>query len=177
MNKVLVIGNGGSGKSTFSKRLSARLGLPLVHLDGHYWRPGWSATPKEEWLLTVERLVGAERWVMDGNYGGTMRRRMEAADTIIYLDVSRVTCILGVLKRRIFGKRADEIPGCRERLDLEFLKWIWNYPRKNRPTILRLLEEFRSSKRVIVLRSRNSVHLFSSQLESDTRGRNSSGPE
>ena len=165
---MLVIGNGGAGKSTFSKRLSSVLQLPLVHLDRYYWHPGWSPTPKEEWLRTVERLLAAEQWVMDGNYGGTMRKRMAVADAIIYLDVGRIICILGVLRRRILGKRADEIPGCKERLDLEFLNWIWNYPKKNRPIIIQLLDEFRPLKSVYVLKSRSAMELFIKQMEDRT---------
>ena len=141
------------------------MGLPLVHLDGYYWRPGWNPTPKEQWVQTVEHLLEGEHWVIDGNYGGTMRKRMVAADAIIYLDASRMLCILGVLKRRIFGNRADEIPGCKERVDLEFLQWIWNYPKKNRPTIMRLLEEFRATKEVHVLKGRNAVELFIKDIE------------
>src|SRR4051812_22129729 len=72
MRRVLVIGSGGAGKSTFARSLAERLGLPLIHLDALYWRPGWVETPKEEWAREVRRLLSADRWVMDGNYGGTL---------------------------------------------------------------------------------------------------------
>ena len=55
MKKILVIGSGGSGKSTFSRRLGEKLGLPVVHLDQLYWRPGWVETPKVEWVEIVRR--------------------------------------------------------------------------------------------------------------------------
>ena len=72
MKRVLVIGSGGAGKSTFATRLGARLGLPVIHLDRVYWQPGWVETPKDEWLRKVEEMCAADAWVMDGNYSGTL---------------------------------------------------------------------------------------------------------
>src|SRR5688572_22342824 len=110
MERVLVIGSGGAGKSTFAKRLAERLGLPLVHLDAIYWRDGWIETPKEEWRGIVARLIGEPRWVMDGNYGGTMDMRLAAADTVIFLDMPRVVCLWRVVKR-YFQFRGHAHPG------------------------------------------------------------------
>jgi adenylate kinase family enzyme len=70
MRRVLVIGSGGAGKSTFSVALGKRLELPVIHLDAHFWRPGWVETPKPEWRERVAQLAARDAWVMDGNYGG-----------------------------------------------------------------------------------------------------------
>src|SRR5256886_17527246 len=70
MKRTLVIGSGGTGKTTVARRLAQRTGLPLIHLDLLYWRPGWQPTPGEEWHETVRRLVAGESWIIDGNYGG-----------------------------------------------------------------------------------------------------------
>jgi adenylate kinase family enzyme len=76
MRRVLVIGSGGAGKSTFATRLAQLTGLPLFHLDALYWKPGWVETPKEVWSRTMGQLIAGARWVMDGNYGGTLEQRL-----------------------------------------------------------------------------------------------------
>jgi adenylate kinase family enzyme len=154
--RIMIIGCGGAGKSTLARRLGERLGLPVVHLDAHYWHAGWVETPKEAWRETVARLVAGERWIMDGNFGGTIELRMAAADTIIFLDFPRTLCLWRVVWRWLTHRgrtRPDMTPGCPERLDGPFLLWIWrDFPRRNRPNILRLLEEYGARKQVMVLR-------------------------
>src|SRR2546430_13840192 len=85
MKRVLVIGSGGTGKTTVARRLAQRTGLPLIHLDLLYWRPGWQPTPGEEWHETVRRLVVGERWIMDGNYGGALALPVVASETVVFL--------------------------------------------------------------------------------------------
>lgn len=163
MRKVLVIGPGGAGKSTFARVLAERTGLPLVHLDALHWRPGWTPPSNEEWLETVDRLVREPRWVMDGNYGGTLDRRMSACDTVIFLDLPRRLCLWRVLRRRIEHRgtvRDDMGPGCPERLTLDFLAWIWNYRRRKRPGVLRRLSELGPGQRSVVLTSPREVERF-----------------
>jgi adenylate kinase family enzyme len=109
MKRVVVIGSGGAGKSTFSRRLHAATGLPLIHLDRLFWRPGWTEMPNEEWRATNEMLVKAEAWIIDGNYGGTMDVRLAAADTIIFLDLPRLVCLYRVLKRLAAYRRGAPI--------------------------------------------------------------------
>ncbi len=81
MKKIIVIGSGGAGKSTFSRRLGEVTGIPVIHLDQLYWRPNWEKTPAPEWEAAVAELVRGETWIMDGNFGGTREIRMRAADT------------------------------------------------------------------------------------------------
>jgi adenylate kinase family enzyme len=160
VRKVLVIGNGGSGKSTFSVRLGAAVGVPVVHLDKHFWKANWVETPKDEWKKTVQNLSATDAWVMDGNYSGTLRERMMASDTIVYFNRSKILCLLGVFRRRISGKRVDSINGCPERIDFQFVKWIWNYPKANHPTIMKLLDEFSTTKEIITIKNRRSARRF-----------------
>jgi adenylate kinase family enzyme len=166
MERVLVIGSGGAGKSTFAKRLAERLGLPLVHLDAIYWRDGWIETPKEEWRGIVARLIGEPRWVMDGNYGGTMDVRLAAADTVIFLDMPRVVCLWRVVKR-YFQFRGHAHPGTPAgnpaRLSWEFVWWIWTYPTRRRPAILERLRKL-PDKRVVVLSSQAEADRFMRDL-------------
>jgi adenylate kinase family enzyme len=133
MRKVLVIGSGGAGKSTFARRLGARLKIKVIHLDSLYWRPGWAETPKAEWLKCVEELLKEESWIMDGNYSGTLELRLESCDTVIFLDLPRSVCLWRVVKRLLQYRnrsRPDMADECPEKLNLEFLRWVWGYPRR-----------------------------------------------
>ncbi len=163
MKRVLVIGSGGAGKSTFARRLGERLGLPVIHLDRVYWRAGWVEPPKDEWRLKVEELCAGESWVMDGNYSGTLEVRLAACDTVIFLDLPRVLCTWRVLKRALMYRgvsRPDMAEGCPEQMPLEFLLWVWNYPRRSRPKVLARLEEFAGSKQIYRLRSSAEAEKF-----------------
>lgn len=164
MRRVLVIGSGGAGKSHFARRLGERLGLPVIHLDRLYWRAGWVETPKDEWRRKVEALVRGEAWVMDGNYSGTLEVRLAACDAVVFLDLPRAVCLWRVLRRVLTyreGSRPDMAEGCPEKIDLEFIRWVWGYPARNRPKILALLEsEAAAGRRVFRLRSRAEVERF-----------------
>ncbi len=103
MDRVMIIGCCGAGKSTFSKRLSQLTGLEVIHLDQYYWKPNWEESDKEEWTDLVKKLAGKPQWIMDGNYGGTMDIRMARADTIIYLDYSTAKCLWRITKRILKG--------------------------------------------------------------------------
>ncbi len=163
MRRVLVIGSGGSGKSTFSRRLGERLGLEVIHLDRVYWRAGWVEPPKDEWLRTVEKLCAGDAWVMDGNYSGTLEVRLAACDTVVFLDLPRVVCAWRVIKRAFAYRnstRPDMAEGCREKMNIKFLAWVWNYPARSRPKVLRLLESRAREKRIVRLRSGAEAERF-----------------
>ena len=163
MRKVLVIGSGGSGKSTFARRLAEETGLPLIHLDALYWNPGWVETPKTQWTRRIEHLLAGERWIMDGNYSGTLEQRLVACDTVVFLDLPRWLCLLRVVTRKVrYGDRSrpDMREGCPERLTWEFLRWIWKYPVDRRERLLDRLSKLDSNSRVFVLRNRLEVEEF-----------------
>jgi adenylate kinase family enzyme len=134
MIRVAVVGSGGAGKSTFARRLGERLGLPVIHLDEHYyWQPGWVATPTDEWRARQRELIAGERWIVDGNYSSTLDLRLERADTVIVLALPRWRCLLGVIRRWLkYHGRDVQAAGCPERVTLAFLRWVWNYPTTGR---------------------------------------------
>ena len=99
MERVAVVGSGGAGKTTFARALGERTGLPVVHLDEHHWLPGWVEAPREEWHALQEALIDRDRWIVDGNYGGSFDTRFARADTVVVLALPRAQCILGVLRR------------------------------------------------------------------------------
>lgn len=170
MRRVAVIGSGGAGKSTLARELGRAIGLPVVHMDREFWRPGWVEPDPAEWKARVEALAAAEAWVMDGNYGGSMEPRFQRADTIVFLDMPRSVCVYRVLKRRLMFRnqaRPDMAPGCNERVEWQFIKWLWSYPASRRPGILaRLREERVAGKRVVRLRNSRQVRRFVGLLAS-----------
>lgn len=173
MRRCLVLGSGGAGKTTFALALGEVTGLPVVHLDRHYWQPGWRAPPTPEWEATVRGLLARPTWIMDGNYGGTLELRLAAADTVILLDTPRRQCLAGVLRRRWAWRgraRPSLADGCKERLTFEFLHWIWTYPGRRRPEILARLERVGPGVAVHVLSGRGAQRSFLDGLAGKIRG-------
>jgi adenylate kinase family enzyme len=153
MKRVLVLGNSGSGKSSFAEKLADKLGIPCIHLDSHYWKPNWIPTPEEEWPSIVRRLIDKDEWVMDGNYSSTLEERIQRADTAIYLRVARPVAFSRVIRRRIVhhGKaRAELAEGCYEKIDLEFLRWIWNHPGRAKRGTFPILEKYSNSEKTVL---------------------------
>jgi adenylate kinase family enzyme len=131
VERVLIIGPCGSGKSTLARELAPLLGLPLFHMDQLYWKPGWVETSDELMQVKIEALSQEPRWIIDGNYGGTLRPRLKRADTVIYLDYPIRLCLWRLIKRiwTTHGQvRADMAEGCPEQFDLGFLRYVarWN---------------------------------------------------
>jgi adenylate kinase family enzyme len=163
VKRILVIGSGGAGKSTFAKQLGQILELPVIHLDQLYWKSGWEKPSKDEWAIKVDRAIAGREWVMDGNFGGTLPQRIKRADAIVLLDISRWICLWRVAKRAVKYRgmhRPDMAPGCQERFDLEFVRWIWNYPKKSKPAKLALLSATGPDQRVVILRTSREVADF-----------------
>src|SRR6185436_117804 len=160
VQKVLIIGSGGAGKSSLARQLGELLGIQVIHLDKLFWRSGWVETPRDEWKATVAELIKGDRWIMDGNYGGTIEMRVNAADTVILFDLPRTVCVYRAVKRWIAYRRVsrpDIAEGCEEKFDFEFLRWIWNYPKRSLPKIESILANPGNEKKVIRLRSRQDV--------------------
>jgi len=158
--RILVLGSSGAGKSTLAAQLGAALHLPVIHLDAHYWNPGWKETPDDEWDRKLPELLARESWVMDGNYHRSLPERLRCADAAVFLDLSPWVCRLRVLKRiaSTYGRvRADMAVGCPEKVDGEFLRWVWTWHRDVLPIVMGALDQAPPETAVLRLRKRSEV--------------------
>ena len=155
IKRILVIGCGGSGKSTFAVQLARATGLKLYHLDSFYWQPGWNHPPAGQWEGTVEKLIREDEWIIDGSYFGTLEMRLKRAEAVILFDLPRMICLWRVFKRRIQnsgGRRLGMPDGCPERIYGSFVKWILRYPEKSRPLVLEKLNRFSGTVEVFTVK-------------------------
>ena len=166
MERIMIIGCGGSGKSTLARQLGEKTGLPVVHLDKLFWRPGWVNLTREEFDVVHNAAIEEKKWILDGNFDRTMEQRIRCCDTVVYLDFSRIVCLCGVMKRILttYGKvRPDMGDGCPERFDLAFLQWVWNFNKNKREKNYHLLEQY-GDKRIYILKNRKQVKEFLESL-------------
>ncbi len=164
----MVIGCCGAGKSTFSRRLHSLIGLELIHLDKYHWQPNWVEIEKTAWEITVQKLIEKPKWVMDGNFSGTMAVRMERADTIFYFDYPTWLCLWRVIKRiwTYRGKtRPDMTEGCPERLDFEFLHYVATFNLRKRNAILEKLNKVKEQKVIKIFKNDKEADAFLESLK------------
>ena len=166
--RVVVTGMAGAGKSTFTRALSARTGLPAIVLDAHYWLPGWTEPTDAQWREKQKALLAGDGWIADGNYHATLDFRLGRADTVVFLDMRWWICAWRALLRGVRTRPADfELPdGCEEsrlrQLREEWcLAWrIWRGHRIERETELRILSQHGRHAAIHVLRSKRAVRQF-----------------
>jgi adenylate kinase family enzyme len=162
MERVAVVGSGGAGKSMLARQIGAITGLPVTHLDHCYWSPGWVPMPDDEWVAFQCRLLGGDRWLVDGNYDATLELRAERADTIVFLDLPRRVCLTRAVRR--FRSPILQAPGCPQKVDAQFLRWIWDFPARSRPRLLAVLGTYAATTRIVKLRSAADVRTFLAEL-------------
>lgn len=168
MKRVAVIGCGGSGKSTMSRKLGEITNLPVYHLDALHFEPGWVAMPKDRWVQLQQQIIQEDKWIIDGNYGRTIDIRMNEADTIIFFDLPRWITLYRVIKRRMMyhGRtRPDLREGCPERLDWKFLRWVWGYRSTQRPDLIKKLESLAASKTIYIIKTNADSHRLFEQIQ------------
>lgn len=161
MRRVAVIGCGGAGKTTLARELAAGLGLPVVHADFVVYHDGDAPRPEAEWQEELAALADGESWVIDAMKASTLERRVERADTVVFLDLPRRSCYAGVLLRRLrYRGLVDRERGIADRITLEFLRWIWRFPREVRPRVVEILARHAATTDIVVLRSRRQARAF-----------------
>lgn len=169
MKRIAIFGSPGSGKSTLGRKLAAKTGIPVVHIDQLYFDPGWVIKSAAEFRAALTEAVAADCWITDGNYltESVAVHRLDRADTLIMLTCPRWWCLLRVIRRSVLGYgqvRPDQAAGCPERLDWEFLKFVWNYPAKAE-RFRTLLTGLADRKSVFFLNSPAEVSQFLKQID------------
>ena len=162
MERILIIGCSGSGKSRLARKLGQKLGLPVIHLDQLWWTENWQNVTVEEFDSRLAMALNMDRWIIDGNYSRTMGVRLSQCDTVIYLDFSRWACLLGMCQRLLSSRgktRPDMSAGCPERFSWEFVKWIWDFNKNNRVRNYTYLAQAKHAQSV-VLKNRKEVKAF-----------------
>ena len=157
MNKIIVIGCPGSGKSTFSRKLSEKTEIPLYHLDMMYWNEDKTTVDKGIFLERLGDVLQKDEWIIDGNYISTMEQRIAACDTVIFLDYPLETCLEGVQSRR--GKARSDMPWIEDEEDAEFIEFIKNFAKDQRPIIMDLLKKYKE-KNIMIFQNREEANNY-----------------
>lgn len=163
MQRVLIIGNSGGGKSTLARRLGDKLGLPVIHLDRLFWKPGWIESDDNAFRITVAEALAAPAWVCDGDFGSSLDLRAPLADTIIWIDQPPWLCVVRAIWRIVRfrgGGRPDMTEGCDESLDLKFYGYILSWNRTRRPRLQAALAVYGVHARLVRLRSDREIAAF-----------------
>ena len=161
MNKIIVIGCPGAGKSTFSRKLRDKLSLPLHYLDMLWHKPDKTNYTREEFDEKLSLILKTDKWIIDGNYNRTLEMRLSACDTVFLLDFPTEVCLQGVESR--IGIKREEMPWVEEEFDSEFKEWIINFANDKLPYIYELLEKY-NDKNIIIFKSREDSNRYLSEL-------------
>jgi adenylate kinase family enzyme len=162
MQKIIVIGCPGAGKSVFARALHEKTGLPLCHLDQLFWNADRTTVTRELFRARLAAVLATDAWIIDGNYASTMEERMAACDTVLFLDYPTEVCLDGVRARR--GKPRPDLPWIETAEDAEFMDYIKDFQAKSRPAILELLAR-QDQKRVVAFSSRAEADAYLQGLE------------
>ncbi len=164
MERIMVIGCPGSGKSTFSRELHRITGIPLFHLDMMNWNADRTTVDKEVFRARLSDTIKKNEWIIDGNYGSTIELRLKECDTVIFLDYPLEVCLEGIMERR--GKGRTDMPWveAEDEEDAEFIEFIKNYNSQSRPQVMELLDKY-SDKKIIIFRNRDEANEFLKQME------------
>jgi len=158
--RILIIGNGASGKTTLSLKLAAILNYPVLHLDSIYWMNGWKKYTLEYFEKNSHDFMKSNCWIIEGTPLQDIRYRISNADTVIFLDINRVICILRLLKRAVkniflsFGAGWD---GPANGFSIKAMIWIWKFNHSKKQTINSLLK-LEENKNIFYIKNNNELN-------------------
>jgi adenylate kinase family enzyme len=108
-HRIVVVGTTGSGKTTLSRQLAERFGVPHIELDALHWEPHWTEAAPDVFRQRVTDALSARSWVVDGNYSKTRDIVWSRADTLVWLDYPLSVCLYRLLKRTIRRAATHEL--------------------------------------------------------------------
>ena len=162
MERVIVIGSPGAGKSTFARQLRDRTGLPLFYLDMIWQLPDRTTITREELDRKLSDILKTDFWIIDGNYGRTLELRLRSCDTVFLLDYPLDVCLASAEAR--IGKQREDLPWTEEDFDEEFRQWIIDYPSSELPRIYKLLDRYGAEKEVHIFKTREEADQYLSRI-------------
>ena len=159
INKISLIGGPSTGKSTLAENMGRKLNLPIIHMDGINYDPGWVQVDKEKRDNIIRKHISEPKWLMEGTYTSTLKERLEKSDLVIFLDYSTATKLKGIFQRTIEyrGKERKDIPGCKEKMEWDFVKFTLQWNKKKRGKIVQTLNELEKEK-VIIFKNRRQLN-------------------
>ena len=163
MERIMVIGSPGAGKSTFSRKLRDVTGLPLYYLDTIWHKPDRTNISREEFDEKLMEIVKEDRWIIDGNYQRTLKKRLERCDTVFFLDYPVEVCLEGAAAR--IGKKREDLPWLETELDEEFRQYIIDFSRDQLPEIYSLLEEYKKDSDILIFLTREAANIYLRSLD------------
>ena len=173
--RILVLGSPGSGKSIFSKKLSAFIGLPLYHMDDLYWEKCWRRPDPNKFLSILSTVIESEYWMLDGNYVSSLELRLQRADAVVFLDISTYQCLISVLLRslhRFIGDRATLPAQIRDDVtytpklsfNFSFIKKVITFKHNIHPDMFRMFSQVTPRVHITIFHSRHDAHHFLDNL-------------
>jgi adenylate kinase family enzyme len=165
MNRIAIIGCGGSGKTVLARHLATTLGIEVATLDALYYDDAWNPTPMDKFADIQRDLVSADRWIIEGNYASTLPIRLARADTVIFLDLPARTCLFGIAQRRWRYRGGQHHDGVYDRITVSFVKYILGYRRSMRPRVDALVAEHAAQATFVRLTSRRQANRYLRHLD------------
>ena len=151
MQKIIVIGSPGAGKSTFSRKLRDKTGIPLYYLDMVFHKPDRTTASREEFDEKLSQILESEQWIIDGNYQRTLPLRFEKCTDVFLFDLPVEECLKGAAAR--IGRAREDLPWIETEFDPEFKQYILDFRKDQIPKIYALTDKYRESRRITVFRS------------------------
>ncbi|WP_433436249.1 topology modulation protein [Nonomuraea sp. CA-141351] len=164
MNRIAIVGSGGSGKSHVACELGRLLEAPVTHLDAVYYDDEWNPLPPEKFEAAQRDLVAAPRWVIDGNYNSSLHVRLEACDTVVMMDVPTWAALWGIFSRQLQHGAGQHASGVYNRIHRGVITYVATYRRRMRPKVLAKIDELAAGKQVVVLTSRAKTRRWLEQV-------------